>query len=396
MLKEQSVLCFAPSDWWGMNPSCTVHLMKRLAIDNNKVLYVNPFSSDLLGMAKAKKKGICQRLLRKFKSLAKWLCKGDKNLYVFSPLFIPVQGKSWIDWVNNLSLCIQLKLVCFIVGIKKPVIWIENLRAADLLKYYKESYTLFHASDLFTHDGYVANKSILQQREQTTLNASHTVVCVSRELYAKYKNLHPSVHYLSHGVEFERFHEAVKENNVFGGIASIKKPIVGYFGTLTDSNDIGLWETCAQQYPNISFVFVGRITGGDYSALQSKKNVTFLGPQPYESIPAICAGFDLCMLAWKDSPWIRSCNPLKLFEYMASGKPVVSVAIEEIKQYADIVSVTETKEEFVEKISWELEHDTLQRKQKRIEIARQNDWQEKLKKLYAIIENDFVKRINNG
>lgn len=384
MLKDQSIICFAPSDWWGMNPSCTTHLIRRFA-RQNKVLYVNPFSSDLMGVTAGKRRGFAQRAFRKLKSLSKWLRRADDNLYIFSPVFIPIQGNPHMDALNNRLLHLQLQLACRAAGIRKPLIWVENLRAADLLKYYKGAYTLFHVSDLFTHDGYVADKSVLRMREQRVLEASGDVVCVSQTLYGNYCDQRTGVHYLPHGVEFERFFAASQQAQRPPELKGIAGPIAGYFGTLTGSNDIALWELCADRLKDVSFVFVGRVTGGDYTRLQAKPNVRFLGPLPYERIPAVCAGFDVCMLAWKMSPWIRSCSPLKLFEYMACGKPVVSVDIEEARKYAEVISVANSHEEFCRMLRWELENDTPERRQKRIDIARQNDWEGKVERLSAII-----------
>jgi len=390
MLKDRSIICFAPSDWWGMNPSCTTHLVRRFA-RQNKVLYVNPFSSDLMGVTAGKRRGFAQRALRKLKSLSKWLRRVDGNLYVFSPVFVPIQGSRHMDSLNNRLLHWQLKLACRVAGLQRPLIWIENLRAADLLKYYRDAYTLFHVSDLFTHDGYVADKSVLRRREQIVLEASRAVVCVSQSLYANYRSRRQGVHYLPHGVEFERFFSASQKPGRPPELEGIKGPIAGYFGTLTGSNDIALWEMCADRLKEVSFVFAGRITGGDYSRLQAMPNVRFLGSLPYERIPGICAAFDVCMLAWKMSPWIRSCSPLKLFEYMACGKPVVSVDIDEARKYVDVISVASSHEEFCRLLRWELENDTSARKQRRIEIARQNDWDEKVEQLSSIILDGLEK-----
>lgn len=386
MLNDKSIICFAPSDFWGMNPSCTTHIMKRLSV-SNRVLYINPFSSDLLGVTKGKRRGFGQRLIRKLKSLTKWLRQPQKNLFVFSPLFIPIQGKKSIDAINNFFLVGQIRLACLIAGIKRPLLWIENIRAADLLDHFRGSVKLYHVSDLFCHDGYVSNKSIQQLREEKVARASDIIICVSRELYALKKEKYSNVHYLPHGVDFELFHKASQQSDILEEIRNIPKPIAGYFGTLTGSNDIALWEYCAGQSPQVSFVLAGRVTGGDYSRLQEMKNVFMPGFVPYDKIPSLCAAFDVCMLNWKMSPWIRSCNPLKMFEYMACGKPVVSVAIQELEQYKDVISIASNQEEFLRLLQWELEHDTEQRKQKRIEIARQHDWSHNVSVLSELIED---------
>ena len=89
MLQNQDIVCFALGDWWGMNPSCTTHIMKKLAV-KNRVIYINPISSDLFGMSRKKQR--FARIIRKLKSIIKLVRKVNHNLYVVSPVFLPLQG----------------------------------------------------------------------------------------------------------------------------------------------------------------------------------------------------------------------------------------------------------------------------------------------------------------
>ena len=91
------------------------------------------------------------------------------------------------------------------------------------------------------------------------------------------------------------------------------------------------------------------------------------------------------MLQWKMSEWIRNCNPLKMLEYMASGRPIVSVEINEAKQYSDAVSIAGNKEEFCKAIEWELHNDTPERRARRIEIAARHSWSHHLEELSKLI-----------
>jgi glycosyltransferase involved in cell wall biosynthesis len=133
-------------------------------------------------------------------------------------------------------------------------------------------------------------------------------------------------------------------------------------------------------------VFAGQITGGDYSELLQMPNVYHLGRLPYEKIPSLCAGFDVCMLQWKITEWIKHCNPLKLFEYMASGRPIVSVYIDEVvEKYSDVLSIANNKKKFCDAITWELHNDTTERRNTRIEIAEQHSWDSHIDKLSQIM-----------
>ena len=369
MIENHSIICFAPNDFWAMNPSCTNHLMDRFT-RKNKVLYINPFSSDILG----ERKNVSRRIGRKVKSIFKCFRKVRKNLYVFSPVFLPLQGNPIIDMVNNIALRFQLILACRLAGVSRPIIWVENPRAADMLDWFSAEAIVYHISDLFSKSRYVGNKEKLRRREEIVTGKSDLLFCVSKPLYQLKSACRGNVFYLPHGVDFDLFRQACAAEPL-KELADIPKPIAGYYGTMTANNDIELLLYCARRLPNVSFVFAGQITSGDYSELQKLPNVYLLGELPYVKIPRLCAGFNVCMLQWKMTDWIRSCNPLKMMEYMASGKPIVSVPIQEVvDNYSDIISVAESKEQFCDAIDSELTNDSPERSNRRIEIARSHSW----------------------
>jgi len=384
MLENQDIICFGPTDWWSMNPSCTTHIMRRLA-GRNKILYVNPFSSDLAGGPKMKK-GLGVRIARKIKSLAKYIRRPADNLYVFSPVFLPVQGRWGIDAFNNALLKLQIKAVCRLTGLSNPILWVENIRAADVINDFGGcGLKLYYVSDLFSDDSYTTGRYSQHKREKSVSDTSDLIICVSRKLYELKSSEKDCAFYVPHGVDFDLFRQAAEKRERLEELAGIPRPVAGYFGTLTAYNDIELLLWCARNLPDVSFVLAGQITGGDYSELQRLDNVHFLGRWPYEKIPQLCASFDVCMLAWKMSRWIESCNPLKMFEYMASGKPIVSVAIKEAMLYADVISIAHDKEEFCRAIRWELRNDTAERRRRRIEIAGNHNWDNQIEKISGLI-----------
>lgn len=388
MLEDFNIICFAPSDWWAMNPSCTTHIMQKLAA-KNRVLYINPFSSDLLGGVK-KKRGLGTRLIRKLKSVAKYLRQPENNLYVLSPVFLPVQGKWGVDIINNAVVKLQIKTVCRLSKMSKPIVWLENVRAVDMLGWFEPALTVYHVSDLFANNSYTANQKLQRQQERRISSESDLLICVSKELYIRKQAKRDNIFYVPHGVDFDLFRKAVNKNDRLEELADIPGPIAGYFGTMTAHNDIELLLWCARNLPDVSFVFAGQITGGDYSELEQFDNVYLLGRIPYKKIPQLCACFDVCMLQWKMSEWIRYCNPLKMFEYMASGKPIVSVAIREAMQYSDVISIAHNKEEFCNAIRWELQNDTPERARRRVKIAKEHSWDRHVTKISELIVQTMV------
>ncbi len=393
MLKNVDIICFGPTDYWGMNPSCATHIMRNLSAAN-RVVYINPISSDLLGTSY--KRGFFTRVFRKAKSMFMVFRKPARNLYVLSPFFLPIQGIASVDKLNNVLLTLQLRLVMNFLKMKSPILWAENVRCAEVIGKFIWPLVIYHVSDRFEECPYTQNNEKLSQREEHVAKNSDLLVCVSKELYRsklKYKDKNSNVYYLPHGVEFSLFNQAAQKQRPYPGLRTVTGLIAGYFGTLTEQNDIELLEYCAENLPDVTFVFAGQITAGDYSKLKRMKNTIFPGRVAYEQIPLLCASFDVCLLPWKMNKWIYSCNPLKLFEYMAAGKPIVSVPIEEVvNNYSDIVSVASGKDKFSKAIKWELANDTKERKEKRIAVAQINSWENHAQKLGAMTEATLLKK----
>lgn len=383
---EYDIICFGPSDWWANNPSCCTHLMKRMSL-KHRVLYVNPVSSDLLGTHS--RKGLFTRIVRKCKSLLRFYRKEEGGrIHVISPLFIPLQGIRLFDIMNNIFVRMQISAVCLFLGIWNSLVWVENIRAADFLHAYRNRIILYHVSDRFDECPYTKNKEKLLEREVKITESSDIIICVSKELFESKNNPGKKVFYLPHGVDYDLFRQTEKNRHRYSLPFNDNKPVVGYFGTLTAQNDIGLLEYCAAKLPDMNFVFAGQITAGDYSRLQSMTNTCFLGKVPYSEIPMLCATFDVCLLPWKMNKWIENCNPLKLKEYLASGKPIVSVPIREVvENYSELISISNGPSSFCEMIRWEYENDTEQRKEMRIKAAALHSWES-----HIIFIEDVIQR----
>lgn len=388
MSRPQTILCFAPSDWWEMNPSCTTHLMKYLS-KIYRVIYVNPFSSDLtvnLGSS-SQRSGLTTRIVRKMKSMFRFVRKIHSSLYVVSPFFLPFQGVPWLDRLNNFLITIQLKTLLRCLGVRRPILWIENLRSADFLNTFYSSGIIYHMSDLFTKDSYTAASTLLRRREQAILNAADLVICVSQSLYELTDGRHPRRYYIPHGVDYHLFKEAAEKKENIEELQGVSHPIVGYFGTLTAHNDIELLEYCATHLPTYAFVFAGQITGGNYQPLKQLSNVRFLGRLPYDRIPSLCATIDVGLLPWNLDEWIENCNPLKMFEYLACGKPVVSVPIREAEKYPDCVLVCPDKQTFCQAIESAVLTDSSEKAEIRMKLAQRHSWQEQGHKIQNLIDD---------
>jgi glycosyltransferase involved in cell wall biosynthesis len=150
--------------------------------------------------------------------------------------------------------------------------------------------------------------------------------------------------------------------------------------------DVALLEFAAQKLPNVSFVLIGSVTM-DVNKLTELPNVYFLGRKRYEEIPFYGKEFDVAMMPWNRNKWIEFCNPVKTKEYLALGKPIVSIDYPELKPYYDVVYPACDYEQFVEGIVKALDERGAELKRKRREMVRDETWDSKVQRIIGFIEN---------
>lgn len=382
-LAGECIVCFASGDWWVMTPGSCRKIMERFS-QTNKVIFVNTISPTL---PKVASEGFAYRLLRKIPSLVLFLRKPLPNIYVFTPIVLPTKGHTIVRKANFVLLLLQLKCLLLILNVRKPIFWIENLAAADLLSEFETACTIYYCSDKFDASRHLVSKDTLKTQDFVLTHRSDAIICVSKMLYRAKKNLRRHVFYLPHAVDYDHFSSVSSDDHsVPDDIKGVKHPIIGYFGSLSDSNDLDILEFCATKRPDWSFTLIGRTMGSDFEKLRQLPNVHFLGFKDYQNIPQYAGHFDVCLLFWKITEWIKFCNPVKTKEYLAMGKPIVSVPIPEIEEaFSDIVAVAATKEEFLEAINHELLTDSPEKQRERMSRVSGDTWEHYVERVSGII-----------
>jgi glycosyltransferase involved in cell wall biosynthesis len=109
-----------------------------------------------------------------------------------------------------------------------------------------------------------------------------------------------------------------------------------------------------------------------------------VGVLPYAALPAFLQTLDVCVIPHRDTAYSKSMSPLKLFQYLASGRPVVSTAIAGIDTFSDLLRVARDEAEFIAAIDDALENDTAEHSARRIERASQETWEPRLRGMFDI------------
>jgi glycosyltransferase involved in cell wall biosynthesis len=380
------VVCFSSSDWWSSHPYAVVHTMREFS-RRIPVLFVNTVSP---GIPKITSASFFRKLFRKLPSLLRVFRRAEPNLYVLTPLSLPYGKSRLLERLNRAALLFQVKTVLLLLGFRKPLLWMANLYAVNLARRLKYGKLVFVCTDKWDKSEYAKDKERLRQDDAELTRKADMIVCVSRNLERHYRErAGDKVHYLSHAVDFDHFsHHGERTAEIPGELRNLPKPVVGYYGSLTEINDIDLLEYCARRKEEWSFVLIGRASG-DYGSLRRLPNVHFLGYRDYMVIPEYARHFDVCIQFWRQVPWIQYCSPLKTKEYLAAGKPVVSTAIPHIEEeFGEVVSCARTREQFLELLETAVREDTPEKALERQERVKNDSWEAYVDKVLSIIQGN--------
>lgn len=159
------------------------------------------------------------------------------------------------------------------------------------------------------------------------------------------------------------------------------QPVIGYYGALEDWFDSDLVADVAERRPDWRFILVGRAVSADTSRLARLANVSLPGEQPYSTIPGWLHQFDVAIIPFKRTPLTEATNPVKAYEILASGKPIVSVAIPEMAALGSLVRLAGTAEEFEREIAASLRPEAPAAIEARRAFAREHTWSKRFEAL---------------
>ena len=255
-----------------------------------------------------------------------------------------LQKKSWWFTAFNYEDVINaIKEAAGFLVMKDPVLLLQNPMAIGVAQKLKYRYFVFDAIDNWLYHPQMKNKELIRNNYRYVEENADLITTVSEDLtilFQKNKN----VQWIPNGVEIDFFRNAIN-------YTSNKKIRIGYIGKIQERVDFELIEKCLQVYPEMEFVFAGPIL----SCRQKTKelashypNIKFCGDIPYQDIPQQMKSFDIGIIPHRVDEFTQSMNPLKLYEYLAAGKAVVTTGVAGTKNVSSYVFRAESEEEFID------------------------------------------------
>jgi len=209
------------------------------------------------------------------------------------------------------------------------------------------------------------------EAERTLVSLSDLTVVSAGRLESKWRSSARRVRLIRNGGDAAFIQSRCQPNTRLSGLPH---PIVGFFGASAHWFDVSLVESVARARPQHQFVLVGEVFDLDLSRLASLANVHLLGAQPYEAIPEFLYHFDCCMLPFLMNAVTAAADPIKIYEYLAAGKPVVAVPLPELDRLGDFIYIAEGAEAFVAAIDRSLAEPQGDLSLQRIRFAENETW----------------------
>lgn len=269
-----------------------------------------------------------------------------------------------------------------------------NFHYPDISKQLGAALNIYHCVDPLIVD-YDQKHGVTSELE--IIKNSDLIFCTSRRLYSEKKKLNVHTYFIPNAADLSHSTKALDLNlKVHHSIKSISSPIIGYFGNIERRMDFKLLEDVARENPDKSFVFAGPVADEYLPAgFKEIKNIYFIGRVPYEEMPSVLKGFDIAIIPFKKDEVSATIFPLKLFEYLGAGKPVVASDFNpDLKEFTgDAVFYCKDSTEFTAAIRHCLMFDNEVAKEQRLHIASENTWEKRLSEFSSIIAGYYLNTI---
>jgi len=370
------------------------HIMSRLAHDNKVLFASTPFNiRDAIRTSWNADKEISgvSRITDKLHTYIppRWLPTNDRY---------PRLDRIIKDWR-----CWHIRNRMRRLGMKQPILYIWHPDFLDMVGHFNEALVVYHCYDEFSL--FVSNSmrpgamENLVARERELVRRADIVFTVSEQLRTRRSSLNPNIHVVTNGVNYELFSRAQDaRTKIPDDLLAIRRPIIGFVATQTNITDLVLLLQIFQHRQDWSFVFIGVERAPEHQAeealraLQKLPNVHFIGRRTLEEIPAYLKGCDVCAVPWVLNELSLSASPLKLYEYLAAGKPVVSTPLPHLMHLESVMTFAGDANEWIESIEAALKEDKPRMVQERDKIARENTWDQKANLVSQKLAEALAKR----
>jgi teichuronic acid biosynthesis glycosyltransferase TuaH len=389
------IVMFTLSRWDNPYSSTALSIAKEFS-KKTRVFYIdNPFTiKDLIATKRDEQLQRRKKALLFRQDVYKDIGQSGQPLITFAaPLVLPMNflpaGKLYnlISKINNWILFAAIKRMMkrfrvhdfIFINVFNP------FYCLDFPSFFKPRLFIYYTMDDIAHSRYVYKHGTRLEGE--AMQKACFTLATSRELETMALARSKQVHYLPNGVDHsifltDSFHEKPHEFEI------INTPIIVFIGNCDHRLDYDLIKKLLAYHKNKTLVMVGphSIEERYIDELRAFPNILIIGRKEPNEIPHYLNNADCLIIPYKCNTLTKSIYPLKLNEYLASGKPVVSTPFSrDVKNFNEVVLLSESPDDFCEKVTLAIENDDEEKRKQRKKVAFQNKWEDRANAFWEIV-----------
>jgi hypothetical protein len=386
-LENQRVLCISCSDTWA-GPWKSRHQILARLLPKNDIFFVEEPHLSILSVLRDRKR------IRRFWSWGH-VRRPQKGLWLYTPVLALPFGDQYksIQYINNIILLVNLWIVLKAIGFRPTIVWTFSHVHGDILKRLGGKLTVYTA-----HDVWDVYPRCEKQRQREREYEEQTLRVVDVAFFTAKANMERKGHLCSHpfylphgcptlppGSSSMEAHDGKPRDLPAGG-----QLLLGYWGVISRALvDVALLGWLAAKRPDWTFVLIGPIYKPDMSLLERLslqfRNVVLLGGKHHDEMHRYLRALDVGLLCHPKTDMKVRSSPLKVWDYISAGLPVVSIPIPEIEPLKEFVYFADTREQWEQMIQKAAADNTVIRRQRRWEFAEINSWDRRVAELSAVL-----------
>jgi glycosyltransferase involved in cell wall biosynthesis len=374
-LRDRHIVCIGFAEWDAELWTNQQHLMSRLA-RSNRVLFV-----ESLGLRRPQLHG--RDLRRMGRRLRRGLAPPRRRdgVHVLSPLVLPLHGRAGVRALNRRLLRRQVGRAARRLELRRPVLWAYVPQAEDLLDVLDPAAVVYHCvDDIAAQKG--VDAAAFRAAEERFAPRADLVLASAPALADRLRTLNPRVVDAPNVADTELFATALEQGPVDEQLAALPAPRIVFTGAVVATKlDVELLAELARLRADWSFALVGPVGAGDpgtdVGALAGAPNVALLGRRRYEELPAVLRGADAGIIPYARNELTRSVFPMKVYEYLAAGLPVVSTPLPALEGVEDVALAADAPA-MAAALDAAIADGTPEHRRARSERARRHSWERRL------------------
>lgn len=382
-LHGRDIVCVGFADWDTELWTNQHHLMSRLAHEN-RVLFVESIGLRQPQLAGRDLKRMWRRLRRGLGSP-----RQANGLYVISPLVVPLHRYRVVRELNRRLLPLLVRRAIRRLGLAQPILWAYVPQAEVLIDALHPELVVYHCVDDIAAQERIDTASF--RAAETRFAARADLVLASAPALAKrLRAISRKVMDAPNVADTELFARALEPGQLDAAMAALPAPRIVFTGAIVSIKlDFPLLAELARLRPSWSFALVGPVGPGDpltdVSELAAEPNIHLLGARAYDELPDVLRAADAGLIPYARNELTESIFPMKVYEYMAAGLPVVATPLPALPDMPEIVTAPDARG-IADLLDQTLARETPERRAERSRAAASHSWDRRLEEIAAAID----------